>query len=276
MHTWRPEHAFTLAGPFFYDRLRADTDWGLAPLWFAGNNPRGNYLVIPALLTYHEMHPEAELHGVDLSAPCLKIANQRARERGVTLFLSQQDLEHLDYADGTFDLVFFNFMLHELPPANTPALLREACRVLKPGGVFGGHEFHLRPGDHFQNAIQRTHAWTNNETYATPWYETPIADWAREAGFSKTTITIFDRLNRSVKRFLERDPVRNREQRFDHRLGQLEAAAQLRRRRSQALKHPLRVLEQLEPHVDPGLRPLRNTNRRRQLRAHDPHGEEVT
>ncbi len=153
-----------------------------------------------ALLSWHEMHPESELHGVDLSAPCLNIANQRAAERSVTLYLSQQDLEHLDYADDSFDLVFFNFMLHELPPAHTPALLKEACRVLKPGGVFGGHEFHLRPGDHFQNAIQRSHAWTNNETYSTPWYDTPIADWAHEAGFAKTTITIFDRLNRSVKR----------------------------------------------------------------------------
>jgi ubiquinone/menaquinone biosynthesis C-methylase UbiE len=153
-----------------------------------------------ALLTWHEAQPGSELHGVDLSAPCLKVANQRAHERGITLYLSQQDLEHLDYPDGHFDLVFFNFMLHELPPAHTPALLREACRVLKPGGVFGGHEFHLRPGDPFQNAIQRTHAWTNNETYATPWYDTPIADWAREAGFSKTSITTFDRLNRSVKR----------------------------------------------------------------------------
>ena len=153
-----------------------------------------------ALLSWHEMHPESELHGVDLSAPCLNIANQRAAERSVTLYLSQQDLEHLDYADDSFDLVFFNFMLHELPPAHTPALLKEACRVLKPGGVFGGHEFHLRPGDHFQNAIQRSHAWTNNETYSTPWHDTPIADWAHEAGFAKTTITIFDRLNRSVKR----------------------------------------------------------------------------
>ena len=86
-----------------------------------------------ALLTWQSLHPESECHGVDLSAPCLKLANQRAREQGVTLYLSQQDLEHLDYPEGSFDLIFFNFMLHELPPANTPALLREACRVLKPG-----------------------------------------------------------------------------------------------------------------------------------------------
>ena len=153
-----------------------------------------------ALVTWQTLHPESECHGVDLSAPCLKVANRRAREQGFTFFLSQQDLEHLDYADDSFDLIFFNFMLHELPPAHTPALLAEACRVLKPGGVFAGHEFHLRPNDAFQNVLQRSHAWTNNETYAAPWYDTPIAALAREAGFSRVHIEPFERLNRSVKR----------------------------------------------------------------------------
>jgi hypothetical protein len=72
--------------------------------------------------------------------------------------------------------------------------------VLKPGGLFAGHEFHLRPGDPFQNAIQRTHAWTNNETYSTPWYETPIEALARAAGFRSASITPFERLTRSVER----------------------------------------------------------------------------
>jgi SAM-dependent methyltransferase len=153
-----------------------------------------------ALITWQQRHPESECHGVDLSAPCLMLAHRRAAEQGFTFRLSQQDLEHLDYPDNHFDLVFFNFMLHELPPAHTPALLREVVRVLKPGGLFAGHEFHLRPGDAFQNILQRTHAWTNNETYSTPWYETPIADWARAAGFSQVDITPFERLNRSVQR----------------------------------------------------------------------------
>ena len=153
-----------------------------------------------ALITFQQLHPQAECHGVDLSAPCLKVAHRRAREHGFRFQLSQQDLEHLDYPDESFDLSFFNFMLHELPPAHTPALLAEAARVLKPGGLFAGHEFHLRPGDDFQNVLQRTHAWTNNETYATPWYDSPIAEWARAAGFSKVSITPFERLNRSVKR----------------------------------------------------------------------------
>ena len=153
-----------------------------------------------ALITWQQRQPQSECHGVDLSAPCLKVANLRARERGMRFLLSQQDLEHLDYPDAHFDLVFFNFMLHELPPAHTPALLAEAARVLKPGGLFAGHEFHLRPGDAFQNVLQRTHAWTNNETYSAPWYDTPIGEWARAAGFSKVSITPFERLNRSVRR----------------------------------------------------------------------------
>jgi ubiquinone/menaquinone biosynthesis C-methylase UbiE len=153
-----------------------------------------------ALITWQQRQPQSECHGVDLSAPCLKVANLRARERGMRFLLSQQDLEHLDYPDAHFDLVFFNFMLHELPPAHTPALLAEAARVLKPGGLFAGHEFHLRPGDAFQNVLQRTHAWTNNETYSTPWYDTPIGEWARAAGFAKVSITPFERLNRSVRR----------------------------------------------------------------------------
>jgi ubiquinone/menaquinone biosynthesis C-methylase UbiE len=153
-----------------------------------------------ALLTWQRLHPGSECHGVDLSAPCLKLANQRAAEQGCRVFLSQQDLEHLDYPDASFDLVFFNFMLHELPPANTPALLAEACRVLKPGGLFAGHEFHLRPGDLFQNAIQRTHTWTNNETYSAPWYETQIDALAQAAGFRATSIAPFERLTRSVER----------------------------------------------------------------------------
>jgi ubiquinone/menaquinone biosynthesis C-methylase UbiE len=153
-----------------------------------------------ALVAWQQRHPESECHGVDLSAPCLKLANLRALERGYRFFLSQQDLEHLDYPADHFDLIFFNFMLHELPPAHTPALLREACRVLKPGGLFAGHEFHLRPGDLFQNVLQRSHALTNNETYSTPWYDTPIEQIAREAGFSRTHVEPFERLNRSVQR----------------------------------------------------------------------------
>ncbi len=175
-----------------FDALPRDRRYARVLDWGTGHGQ--------ALLTWQRLHPESECHGVDLSAPCLKLAHRRAVEAGVRLHLSQQDLERLDYADGHFDLAFFNFMLHELPPAHTPALLREACRVLKPGGLFAGHEFHLKPGDAFQNVLQASHGWLNNETYAVPWYSTPIEAIAREAGFSKVRIEPFERLIRSIPR----------------------------------------------------------------------------
>jgi SAM-dependent methyltransferase len=175
-----------------FDALPRDRSYTRVLDWGTGHGA--------ALILWQELHPESECYGVDLSAPCLKLAHKRALERGMRLKLSQQDLEHLNFPDGHFDLIFFNFMLHELPPSNTRALLAEARRVLRPGGLFAGHEFHLRPGDPFQNALQYSHAWLNNETYAAPWYSTPIGEIAREVGFSKVRIEPFDRLIRSVPR----------------------------------------------------------------------------
>jgi ubiquinone/menaquinone biosynthesis C-methylase UbiE len=175
-----------------FDSLPKDRSYARVLDWGTGHGA--------ALITWQELHPESECFGVDLSAPCLTLAHQRARERGLRLRLSQQDLEHLNFEDGYFDLVFFNFMLHELPPSNTRALLAEARRVLKPGGLFAGHEFHLRPGDPFQNALQRSHAWLNNEVYAAPWYSTPIGEIARDVGFTRVRIEPFERLIRSVPR----------------------------------------------------------------------------
>ncbi|HEX8796022.1 MAG TPA: hypothetical protein VF765_33965 [Polyangiaceae bacterium] len=58
---WSQEGAFTLVGPFFYDRTQRDVDYGLAPLFFHGDNGsvdgnRRTYTLIPELLFYHSWH----------------------------------------------------------------------------------------------------------------------------------------------------------------------------------------------------------------------------
>jgi hypothetical protein len=55
---WNAKGAFTIAGPYFRDRTGSDIDWGVAPLFFHGDNgnldgARRTYTLIPPLLYFH-------------------------------------------------------------------------------------------------------------------------------------------------------------------------------------------------------------------------------
>ena len=143
------------------------------------------------LVEWQKLHSESECYGVDLSAPSLKLANKRAQEAGFRFKLSQQDLEHLDFKDDTFDLVFHLFMFHEIPPQNLKNALEEVYRILKPGGIFAGPEFGQGGDSPMLEAVQMSHAWTNNETYATAWYQFDMEQVARDIGFRKVSIEPF-------------------------------------------------------------------------------------
>lgn len=143
------------------------------------------------LIEWQKLHPESECYGVDLSAPCLKLAHKRAQEHGFKFKLSQQDLEHLDFADDSFDCIFHLFMFHEIPPVNLKKALKEVYRVLKPGGIFAGPEFGKGAESPMLEAVQLSHAWNNNETYTASWIEFDMEKAARDAGFSKVSIEPF-------------------------------------------------------------------------------------
>jgi 2-polyprenyl-3-methyl-5-hydroxy-6-metoxy-1,4-benzoquinol methylase len=70
-----------------------------------------------------------EVAGLDGSAEMLQHA--RAANPGVTLELG--DVEHLPYADGSFDVALCVEVLRYLP--QEAPVLREMARVLKPGGI---------------------------------------------------------------------------------------------------------------------------------------------
>ena len=143
------------------------------------------------LIEWQKLHPESECYGVDLSAPCLKLAHKRAREHGFKMHFSQQDVEHLDFEDNFFDLVFHLFMFHEIAPRNLKAALQEVHRILKPGGVFVGPEIHVPDDNPFMNALWTSHAWSNNEPYSAQWFKFDMEQAAKDIGFSKVSITPF-------------------------------------------------------------------------------------
>jgi 2-polyprenyl-3-methyl-5-hydroxy-6-metoxy-1,4-benzoquinol methylase len=69
----------------------------------------------------------------DLSAGMLRHASLGARETGIEVALIQADAQHLPFADASFDVVFTAFGVVPFV-ADSAAVMREAARVLRPGG----------------------------------------------------------------------------------------------------------------------------------------------
>ena len=74
----------------------------------------------------------AKATGVDLSAASIKKARQRCQMAGFHADLQVADAEQLPFPDNSFDVVYSYGVMHHSP--NTPQCVREALRVLKPGG----------------------------------------------------------------------------------------------------------------------------------------------
>jgi ubiquinone/menaquinone biosynthesis C-methylase UbiE len=75
----------------------------------------------------------AHATGVDLTEASVERAKRRCELAGLAPDLRVSDAEHLPFADATFDIVYSYGVMHHSP--NTEQCLREARRVLKPGGA---------------------------------------------------------------------------------------------------------------------------------------------
>ncbi|NBX41652.1 MAG: class I SAM-dependent methyltransferase, partial [Gammaproteobacteria bacterium] len=87
-------------------------------------------------IALQEAFPDAEVHGLDLSAPFVSFAHAWAEERGMALHFRQADAQRTGYPDGHFDLVISHILFHETWHDIAPKIFAEARRILAPGGVF--------------------------------------------------------------------------------------------------------------------------------------------
>lgn len=76
--------------------------------------------------------PATRVVGIDLSAPMLAIAAQRAAELGLAMQLRVGDAEDLDVPDSSVDTVVCTFALCGIPDHHRA--VTEMVRVLRPGG----------------------------------------------------------------------------------------------------------------------------------------------
>jgi ubiquinone/menaquinone biosynthesis C-methylase UbiE len=87
-------------------------------------------------LPYCDLYPRANVTGIDYAAPMLKFAHKLAEGRGKKVNYSQRNAENTGLADNSFDLIVAIWLFHEIPVKAMHNVVREAYRLLRPGGVF--------------------------------------------------------------------------------------------------------------------------------------------
>jgi SAM-dependent methyltransferase len=131
-----------------------------------------------------EVWPEAEVHGIDLSAHMVRYAHLRAVEQGVDVHFKQMPAESLRYPAAHFDMVLAMLLFHEIPTPVARRVIAEAFRVLRPGGTFTFLDFGGERGsDVYSMFFAEMDAADNGEPYLTEYRRSNVEDLVHEAGF---------------------------------------------------------------------------------------------
>jgi len=136
-------------------------------------------------------YPDAEVIGVDLAAPCLKLAAERANTLGLAIRFRQADVARTGLEGGRAGLVTATMLLHELPLDVLAATFREAARLLSPGGLLRVLDFQFT-GEAVRDLAMREHGSRNNEPFLPPMMAADTVAMAEAAGFREVRWTAFD------------------------------------------------------------------------------------
>jgi len=129
--------------------------------------------------------PGVRLHGVDIEPKQLDFARGHLGRAGVEATLLEADANALPFEDESFDHVWMMWFLEHV--ADPPEVLREARRVLAPGGAITAIEVdyatvHVEPSTPALEALFRAMV---KGMAAAGWSDagTRLPGWLREAGF---------------------------------------------------------------------------------------------
>ncbi len=81
-----------------------------------------------------DCYPSAQITGLDLSPYFLAVAHYRAWQQQRAITWIHAAAEQTGLPDGSFDLISAFLIFHELPSMAAQQILKEARRLLKPGG----------------------------------------------------------------------------------------------------------------------------------------------
>jgi ubiquinone/menaquinone biosynthesis C-methylase UbiE len=135
--------------------------------------------------------PEAEVIGIDLAAPCLRLAANRANAQGLAIRFRQADAAATGLEDLSADLVTSTMLIHELPLSVLENVFRESARLLRPKGILRFLDFH-RTSDVFRDLAIAEHGVRNNEPFLPPMMAADTVAMTQAAGFINVRWSAFD------------------------------------------------------------------------------------
>lgn len=132
-----------------------------------------------------QLHQDVAVTGIDPDPKALTRARNKAARGRVSVQFDQGFGDQLPYAAGSFDRVFSSLMYHHLPPQQKQSVLREAHRVLKPGGEFHLCDFEVREDGGAGFLLRLSHPKELLKDNA----EARVLNLMQEAGFSDSRKT---------------------------------------------------------------------------------------
>jgi SAM-dependent methyltransferase len=140
-------------------------------------------------LPYVDAFPAAHVHGIDLGAPVLRYAHARAEALGRAVHFSQQNAEHTDFDDGSFDLIVSHIVLHEMSPNALRNMLAECHRLLAPGGMIVHADFPGYTGvDPLTQTMIDWDTYNNHEPFWGPMRDMDLTAATIDAGFDPSRV----------------------------------------------------------------------------------------
>lgn len=136
---------------------------------------------------------DAEVHAIDIGAGMLRYAHARAESLGVGVHFHQMDAAALKFADDSFDLVVSHNLMHEIGAEKRRAMLREARRVVRPGGIVIHQDVAIRGLPTLVQQVERdwdTHF--NGEAHWNTYQNADLVADMKVAGFTGAEIVEHD------------------------------------------------------------------------------------
>jgi len=136
-----------------------------------------------------ERFPDAEVWGIDVGAPMVRYAHMRAADLGIDVNFAQRLAEDTKFPDNHFDIVTAFILFHEVTIDAANDIIREAHRVLRPGGKFLALDGSFLVRQPPKTASARWRVWWTDQWNTEVWY-TPYSEYDFKAAYKAAGLQV--------------------------------------------------------------------------------------